>query len=828
MNAQSRVVSLADLKWQFRQAGQDKWYPASIPGTVHTDLLANKLIPDPFLGNNESLVQWVENEDWEYQTTIDLTTTDLQSEQTELVFEGLDTYASLWINECLVFKADNMFRTWKVDVKSFFKPGINTFLIKFESAVKLGKLAASKSTIPYPGDERLFTRKAQYQYGWDWGPRLVTCGIWKPVNLIFWDKAKIENITYDQKLLNDSLVGLTFLIEVNANQMLNYIEFIINVDSLNSPHNLLIIKTSLFPGSNKVKADVLLKKPRKWWCNGMGEAYLYPFSIKLFHGYHDLDARQINIGIRTIELVQTPDSAGSSFYFKINNKPVFIKGANVIPPDNFLPRVKSKTYLNLVTTAVESNMNMLRIWGGGVYGDDKLYQYCDSLGIMVWQDFMFACAMYPEESMLSDNVRAEVKDQINRLQLHPSLALWCGNNEINEGWFNWGWQKQYKYSQKDSATIYQNYLSWFENWLPFHVKTFDPLRSSNYWPSSPSLGWGRKESYTRGDVHYWGVWWGMKPFETYNSKVGRFVSEYGFQGMPALNTFRKFAHDSDLNLQSKVVLNHQKHPTGYQTIQTYLERDFKTPKLFENYIYTSQILQAEGLKTAIEALRRAQPYCMGTLYWQLNDCWPVTSWSSIDYYNNWKASQYQVKRSYASKLLSIYAHDSAIEIYFVNDQQKADSGTLSLTLLNFDGAAIWQKRDWVTNSGSSSSRIYTLLTYELPQFNTATHVLKVEYSCKGNTNLPLQTLHYFTKPKDLVLKQPTFSITKAGPNKIYVETNTLARFVSLSFKNNQFKPSDNFFDVLPGEKKLVELKGKGQFENAKEAVTIISLGDSLE
>ncbi len=529
--SQNTERNLRSEQWSFRKVNDTNWLPAEVPGTVHTDLFAHKLIPDPFLGANEKQLQWIENEDWQYQTTFSVSKAELKNENCELQFDGLDTYAEVSLNGTKILSANNMFRTWKVDVKKLLKIGQNKLVITFSSAVNKGKEAAEKLAYTLPGDEKIFTRKAQYHYGWDWGPRFVTAGIWKDVKLHFWNSASISNVKHIQKSLSDDLAELEFVAEIKSN---TNGEFQLKIND-----KLEIIQ--LKKGKNKVSVYYQIKKPKCWWSNGLGEAYLYSFSISLSKKSRVLDKKELNIGLRTIELVREKDNVGKSFYFKLNGIPVFMKGANYIPPDSFLPRAKDSVYKSIVKNAVDANMNMLRVWGGGVYADDVFYNECDKNGILVWQDFMFACAMYPGDDHFINNVKNEVIDNVNRLQNHPSIALWCGNNENDEGWHNWGWQKQYKYSVTDSIKIWNDYKKLFHEVIP---QTLDSLLSKEkniYWSSSPSIGWGKKESLLSGDSHYWGVWWGMEPFEIYKQKIGRFMSEYGFQGMPNLETFISFS-----------------------------------------------------------------------------------------------------------------------------------------------------------------------------------------------------------------------------------------------------------------------------------------------
>nr|WP_294938062.1 glycoside hydrolase family 2 protein [uncultured Flavobacterium sp.] len=792
VSAQNSHTDLGKENWRFRKKDEGNWLQASVPGAVHTDLYANKMIPDPFFGTNEKQLQWIENEDWEYETTFTVSSKELQSENIELQFDGLDTYAEVFLNQKKILVADNMFRTWKIEVRKQLKVGENKLHIVFKSAVNQGKSEAKKLAFTLPGDEKIFTRKAQYQYGWDWGPRFVTAGIWKKIQLHFWNSAKLANVKFEQKALSDKEAQLIFVADVNCHKAGSY-QLKVN----NKSETYLLKK-----GNNQLKFNYVIQNPKRWWTNGLGEAHLYPFSISLSDKKNKiLDQKDFNIGLRTIELVQEKDQVGKSFYFKLNGIPVFMKGANYIPPDSFLPRANDSVYKNVVKNAVDANMNMLRVWGGGVYADDAFYNECDKNGILVWQDFMFACAMYPGDKPFLENVKQEVIDNVNRLQNHPSLALWCGNNENDEGWHNWGWQKQYNYSKADSTKIWNDYKKVFHELIPNTLDSLLAKEKNIYWPSSPSIGWGRKESLLQGDSHYWGVWWGMEPFDVYKKKVGRFMSEYGFQGMPNPETFKSFAHDADLNLQSEAIKNHQKHPTGYQTIQTYMERDYKTPSKFEDYVYVSQLLQAEGMKTAIEAHRGAKPYCMGTLYWQLNDCWPVTSWSSVDYLGNWKAFHYQVKRSFENILISVNEEENQYKIYVINDELFSKNGQLQVQLLNFDGQLLWHSTSEINVEANSGKMYFSIGKKEFEEFNYKQIVLSVKVVFSDSE--VKSALFYFEKPKDLELKKPKITIRNLDENTIEVATDVLSKNVFISSENNNHF-TDNYFDLLPGEKKIIK------------------------
>ena len=807
VSAQTSYRNLSTEKWTFNKQNEAKKHKATSPGTIHTDLFQNRLIPDPFFGANEKQLQWIENQNWEYETKFTLTTKELKTENIDLEFEGLDTYATVYLNEKVVLEADNMFRKWTISAKSHLKIGTNHLKVIFHSAVLKGKEEAKKLTYTLPEKERIFVRKAQYQFGWDWGPRFVTAGIWKNVQLKFWNSAKIENIKYSQIELNDKKAILEFTTEI----------YVAEVKTIQLKINENSETFNLKKGKNKIKMQYEIANPKLWWCNGLGNANLYPFTVEIQQKKKLLDAKKLNIGLRTIELIQENDQAGKSFYFKLNGKSVFMKGANVVPPDSFLPRVSDATFFSLVENAKKANMNMLRVWGGGVYFDNAFYEACDANGILVWQDFMFACSMYPGDEKFVQNVKKEVIDNVNRLQNHPSIAIWCGNNENDEGWHNWGWQKQFKYTKADSTQIWNDYKKVFHEMIPKTLDSLLPKEKNIYWSSSPSIGWGRKESLTQGDSHYWGVWWGKEPFEIYKKKVGRFMSEYGFQGMPNLETLQKVMNKEDLNFTSEAFKNHQKHPTGYEIINEYMERDYVVPKDFEHYLYVSQLLQARGMKIAIEAHRLAKSYCMGTLYWQFNDCWPVTSWSSLDYYGNWKAAHYQVKESFAPIFLIVAEKTDALSIIGSNDNLEVIAGNLMVKLIDFSGKELWTASKECVLDVEKNTTCMQISYAELPKFVKEKTVLQIEFS--GNHKNTV-TYHYFVKPKELQLEQPTIEVKIVGETLIEVKSNTFAKNVYLQADGLFF--NDNYFDLIPGIPKIIKT------DRPTTDIKVISLFDTMK
>lgn len=807
--AQFSERSLSSEKWQFKNSKENKWLSAKVPGTVHLDLMDHQLIPDPFKDENEKKVQWVENEDWDYQTNFKISSKELENQNIDLVFEGLDTFSEIYLNGKLIRKTDNMFRKWNVPVKDYLKSENNLLQIKFKSAVNEGKELAKKVPFTVPESPRSFVRKAQYQFGWDWGPRLVTTGIWKDITLNFWNNAKLENVKVEQKDLTKQKASLLFHVTLLADKEGKYEVLIDHKKS----------QFQLKKGTNRVAIPFAIENPKLWQPNGWGDPNLYTITISLQKDSKAISSEDVRIGLRTIELVQEKDGKGKSFYFKVNGHPLYIKGSNWIPADSFSPRITKEKYQRLIKDSKEANMNMIRVWGGGIYEEDEFYKSCDENGILVWQDFMFAGSFYPADENFLNNVKEEIRDQVNRLQNHPSIALWCGNNEVDEAIVNWGYQKQFNYSKEDSLQVWKDYKKVFHELIPNTLKESLTSDKNIYWPSSPSIGWGHKESLTEGDSHYWGVWWGEQPFEMYNEKVGRFMSEYGFQGVPSLETTKSmFSTHPDLALQNPTIKAHEKHARGWEIINKYMERDYHVPSDFVKYNYVSQLLQARGMQIAIEAHRRAKPYNMGTLYWQLNDCWPVVSWSSLDYLGNWKALHYQIKRSFEQQVTLIEEKEGVLNFYAINDVVKQFQNIVTtIEVVKFNGEIVNQ----VHLNAQKLTDIVKIDSLEtknvVGNFSKDEVFLRVILKdAKGNEIA--KNTHFFVSPKDLKLAKPDIKIKKISDTEIEISTDVLAKDVYLM---GDIHFSDNFFDLLPKSSKRVKLSKPLQ------KVEVMSLWDTI-
>ena len=821
--------------WTFNQVGENEWLPATVPGTVHTDLIANDKIEDPFYRMNEHDLQWIDKVDWEYKTTFLVEKTLLKKDKIELDFKGLDTYADVFINGEKVLESDNMFREWQADVKKILKVGDNELHIIFRSPINEGvkKYDAQGYEIPTSDNDlaiigkvegrkkvSIYTRKAGYHFGWDWGPRLVTSGIWRPVILNAWDEAKIENLQIIQNKVTDKKATFTAIFEVDAIK-----KEMANLSIKNDEIKLATSTVQLKKGVAKYSVDFEINNPKLWWTIGLGEPHLYNISGEL-----DIDGQKISentrIGIRTLELIRDKDNDGTSFYFKLNGHPVFMKGANYIPNDVFLPRVTEDNYRTVIETAKNSNNNMLRIWGGGIYEEDIFYDLCDENGILVWQDFMFACAMFPGDEAFLENVKQEAIDNVKRLRNHPSIGLWCGNNEILAGWNNWGWKQKAEAESKENADkIWQAYVDIFHKILPEVVEEFDSQRS--YWGSSPSSGLGVPADLVNGDEHYWGVWWGKEPFETYATQLPRFMSEYGFQSFPEIATVRKYALPEDYDIYSDVMKSHQRSSIGNGTIEYYMLKEYKQPKDFESFLYVNHVLQAEGIKFGLEGHRRAMPFCMGSLYWQINDCWPVASWSSTDYYQNWKALQYYVKKGFEQVLVSPYEDEVKFKVGIVNDRLEPINAELRLRLMDFDGKVIWEEASLVEIPANSSADYFDVNKYEYRyKYRKQLSNLVFTTELVENGIVLSKNSYYFLPYKKLKIPQPnveyTIAKTDSGFN-IELKTDKLAKNVYLQIGDEKGFFADNYFDLLAGEKISINLKTKISETKLKEVLTVRTL-----
>jgi len=805
------------------------------PKTVFESLIKNDVIKDPFYGLNEDDVTWVFQSDWIYETEFDLSEEFLDASEIILQFEGLDTIAEIYLNGELIDSVKNMFRTYTYKIKSIVKSQSNTLKIIFRSPTKYTleliekyevELKTGEENRAFPGVPYL--RKAQYSFGWDWGPILPDIGIWKNVKIIAINKAKIDSVYINQKFdynpnsnkIESVILDFKITIESYINDLIS--EEIILLLKLRDPNGTNIIKEILLTSLEEF-IKIKIEKPYLWWIHDLGAQNLYELTIEL-KNEEKIDKYTQRIGLREIKLVKNPDEWGESFYFELNGFPIFAKGANWIPVDSFIPRGKKLGLYEMnLEFAKEANMNMLRVWGGGIYEDDLFYDICDMLGILVWQDFTFACAIYPIHEDFYNDIEIEFKDNIKRLRNHPCLALWCGNNEIE---YLWNWLRvRSGINDKELEREYKkSYVKLFEEKLPHILKKLDPNRP--YWPSSPSngfcdmkLGTINSNSPNEGDSHYWSVWHGGKPFKAYRSFNSRFISEFGFESFPSIKTISEFCPKDQFDINSPIMENHQKNEAGNDLIMRYMKRRYSVPEDFKKQVILSQITQAEAIEYGVKYWRsqRSDYRCMGTLYWQLNDCWPVASWSSIDYYGRWKALHYLAKRFYQSIIVDVNANEKKIEFRLINDSLESVDVILVWKILDFNGKLLMKGKINQRLIKLETSKIKPINIKELNQIIDIKKESVIFYELKNENNQKCIYHGYklFDKPKNFRLKESNFEIQlkdyseKEFPNydliiEIYSENISLFTFLESDLFD--FIASENFFVMEPEQSKKIGLK----------------------
>lgn len=806
--------------WQFRQVGSNEWLPAHVPGGVHTDLLAANRIPDPFVGDNEIHVQWVAESDWEYRRTFDVETGLLNEAQVFLVCDGLDTLAEVRLNGQIIGSSDNMYRQYRWAVKSFLHTGENELCITFRSPVKYVSEQEKIRTLPGVGDLKIpgsaHLRKIPSHFGWDWGPMLPAIGIWKDIRLEAYSVARLMDVHVRQQHTNGQVsVSTKTAVEAQDSSSLRVTMTITAPDGRSQSIEGAIDRPLVLP----------IDRPQLWWPNGFGAQPLYQVDVKLLHNDAELDQRSYSIGLRTIELRQQPDEWGRSFTFVVNSVPIFAKGANWIPADSFPTRITREQLEHLIRSAAEAHHNMLRVWGGGLYEDEDFYDLCDRYGILVWQDFMFACAGYPlhEETFLA-TVKVEVEQIVCRLRHRACLALWCGNNEMEVGWTQWGW------NTPQNADLKAADRHFFYRQLPEWIAAEDMDHA--YWPSSPSSHMPHEmpQDDTVGDVHVWEVWHGLKPITYYRERFSRFVSEFGFQSLPALSTIATYAEPSEWNMTSYIMEHHQRHTNGNGKIIAYLTQHFQLAKDFPSLVYLTQVLQAETIRIGVEHWRRNRDRCSGTLYWQLNDCWPVASWSSIDYYGRWKALQYASRRFYTPVLLSIEDNGNRMGLFVTND-----------TVDTWQGKVRWSletTRGDILMDGHAEAQAAPLATTPISQLDFADRVTtenrrELVLVCElwQNDRRVALTVTPLVPDKHLRLEKPQIDVElKATETKLMIRlrARALARFIELSFTDADVIFSDNYFDLPAHDSFAVicTLPEGWTLDQARQALRVRSLVDS--
>jgi beta-mannosidase len=784
--------------WQFRQADSTEWLQGKVPGGVHTDLLANGRIPDPFVADNEKRVQWVAESDWVYQYRFKVAQDLLAEEKIFLVCDGLDTLATVVLNGREIGRTDNMFRRYEWAVKPFLNlNGENELVITFLSPVKYAAEKQASRSLPgvpqaIPGGPHL--RKAPCQFGWDWGPQLPPIGVWKDIRLEGHSEARLGEV----HLRQDHTGGQVNVETRIAVEHWGKLPLKVKVN-INTPDGETLEKESALESSNDVMLNVPIPKPLLWWPNGYGEQPLYRVEISIlwddFPKERMLDQRTYQLGLRTIELRQQEDAWGRSFAFVVNDVQIFAKGSNWIPADSFPTRITAETLEDLLRAAAETHQNMLRVWGGGFYEEERFYDLCDRYGILVWQEFIFSCSIYPLDSPdFIENVREEAVQNIRRLRHRASLALWCGNNEMEEGWVDWKWDRP---DHQDLKTAYDQF---FHRKLRDWCLAEDPDHS--YWPSSPSSDTPFKEpnAQRQGDTHYWDVWHKRQPFSSYRDQYPRFMSEFGFQALPPLATIRTYTDEADLNMTSYIMEQHQKNASGNSLMVGQMLDTFRLPKDFDSLVYLSMVLQAEGIRYGVEHWRRHPDRVAGTLYWQLNDCWPVASWSSLDYFGRWKALHYAARRFYAPLMLSIEDRPPEQAVFVSNDTLKPWEGSLKWSLETLEGEILRAEEVGVKAKPQTATQVCKEEFSNLIADHNIRRLVFIAELWQGDQFLSRQTAG-FAPIKHLSLNDPAIIARlheENGQLLIEMTGRSLALLVELALPDTDVIFSDNYFNLPSG------------------------------
>ena len=788
--------------WTLEEALGQREIPAQVPGSVLHDLLENGLIPDPFQGENEYDARDLFDRDYAYTRSFQLSAAFLAREHVTLYCQGLDTLATVYINGQEAGQADNMHRSWRFDVKRLLRSGENRIRVVFASPNRfLRQAVAADPEVTYEavgtmrGNYAL--RKAHCMFGWDWGPHLPDAGIWRPVSLLGVEGARLPSVQVRQHHQHGR-VKLSIQPEpdyVTAQDITYTVE-------LTGPQG----QVEIFEGS---PAEILIEHPQLWWPHGYGEQPLYTLKVTAYSQGKELDSWQRRIGLRTMTIAREKDEHGESFAHEVNGVKIFAMGADYIPEDNILSRVTPERTRKLLEQCVAANFNCVRMWGGGYYPSDEFYDICDELGLVVWQDFMFACAVYNLTEDFAHNIRAEVIDNVKRLRHHASLGLWCGNNEMEMFVDQGEWVRTIK--QK------ADYIRMYEYLIPEVLRKLDP--DTFYWPASPSSGGGfdNPNDPARGDVHYWSVWHGQLPFSEYRKHQFRYLSEFGFESLPCLSTVKTFAQPEDWNLFSNVMERHQRCARGSMLILSYLQQMFLYPTRFETALYASQLLQGEAIRYGVEHFRRIRGVCMGAVYWQLNDCWPVASWASIDYTGRWKALHYYAKRFFAPVLLSCceegmlsqepninaepYDMEKSIRLSVANETRQDRAFVVKWALRDKRGAI--QREETISLTVPALSSVW-LDKVELPDVDIYEDY--VSYDLFENGQRLSGGTVIFSLPKYFHYADPQLSCRVEG-DEIVVTAQAYAKSVEVQNENEDLLLSDNYFDMNAGETRVKVLSG---------------------
>jgi len=783
--------------WRLRRDDEESWYDAPVPGSVVQALLEAGKIDDPFYRDNETEALKLADHNYVYQRTFTVSTDLLQSHQVVLHCEGLDTLAVIELNGQTMASTDNMHRTYEFDVLSLLHEGENILQVHFLSPVKYIQELQSKNPLWGP-DASVggfpHIRKAHYMFGWDWGPQIPDAGIWRNISLRGYQHARLDDVLI-QQVHKEGTVTLD--IQVNVQQWGNSPIFL-DV-TLTHPNGSTEVFSQLIDGSGH-RLEVAVRSPQLWWPNGYGEQPLYFIRTAIRSGKDVLDQSENTLGLRTLTVNRQPDQWGETFEFVVNGVDIFAKGANYIPEDNLVGRMNPARTQKLLEDCVAANFNLIRVWGGGLYPDKNFYDLCDRMGLIVWQDFMFACGVYDMTDEFAANIRQEAIDNIRRMRHHASLGLLCGNNEMEVGWVDWDFPKTEK--------LRADYVQQFEVLLKEVARTYAP--QTFYWPASPSSGGGfdNPNDENRGDVHYWDVWHGRKPFTEYRKFFLRFCSEFGFQSFPSMKTIASYTLPEDRNPFSRVMEMHQKDHSANGKILWYLSDYFRYPKDLTALVYVSQVMQAEAIKYGVEHWRRNRGRSMGSIYWQLNDTWPVTSWSSIDGEGRWKALHYFAKRFYAPVLASACEEGTHVSLHVTNDTLDTVEGTMFWYLAKHGGEEIQSGTLPVRVSGRSAAMVAELDFIDTLASEKEATQTSLVFRFEPVHGIPSEGTVQFCRPKHFDLLKPnlTFNIHDEGESLVVeLESFAFAKYVFLDLVQDDCIFSDNFFDLVPGHVKQIRV-----------------------
>lgn len=786
----------ADPKRSFPPDHADalEWMNATVPGTVHTDLMAAGRIPDPFIRMNELDVQWVDSRRWLYRKEFDVDGSFLLEDSLSLVADGLDTYARVSLNGHIVGRTDNMFVEHRFDVKHRLKAGPNVLEVLFDSPVVHSRKlehqygALKVSLEPH----RVYVRKAQYSFGWDWGPKLPTSGIWRGIRLEAFSGCRIASVFARAESVTKSKAVVRATIDLDRITS-SPVDVTLEMSGDGFAHTRSF---TMRGDSRSLVIDV--PKPRIWWPNGYGEHPLYEVRVTVSANGTECDSKVVSFGIRTVRLLQEKDEEGRSFIVEVNGVNIYCKGADWIPCDNFIPRVGTATYERLLTLARDAHMTMIRVWGGGIYEQDVFYGLCDRLGLMVWQDFMFACGEYPEESWFHRSVEDEATKAITRLRNHPSITIWCGNNECE-----WIFCTENPGKTADDMTG----APIFRDLLPSLCRSLD--RTRPYWRSSP-FGSGFPNAESSGNHHQWAVWGQWKDSREYENDNARFVSEFGFQSPAHAVTFEPVTVPSDRTPQSRVLEHHNKLPEGTERLFRFQAAHYRVGTDFDDFIYKGQLVQADALKTAVEHWRRRKFKTAGSLFWQLNDCWPVSSWAVIDSALRPKAAYFYAKRFFAPILVSFRQRGEDQDVWVTNDLLSAVDGELVISLRSFGGSVSWSKKSRVRIARNSSRAVMRVDAQDYEACDTSQSYLLAQLIVRGE--VCSENRSFFCEPKNMNSQKPVLAIelAKTGSDT-YLLTITSATFlkgVYLNLEGRDVEVDDNYFDIDAGISRTIAIVSK--------------------